>query len=79
MPCSGGYPPDNYEVISGFVSQADKLNERVSFYKGEANKLTDMLCRLMTILDDKGKNIALPEDIIDWWADHQRFDKEKSK
>lgn len=58
-------------------------NEEINNLKEEIDNLTDMLCRLMKLLDQCEKEESTPwgygydKDIQEWWKAHCEFDKER--
>lgn len=69
MPCSDGPRP-------GDISPQDRID-----------KLTDMLCRVLSIFqsmkDDHWEHSetinSLDSDILNWWKEHQKFDKARGR
>lgn len=61
----------------------DECIEMDSYIKEQFNKLTNILCKLMQLLEQCEKEGNTPwgygygKDLITWWQKHKDFDKSK--
>ena len=57
--------------------------DRADALKREADKVTDMLCRVMTVLevitteDGIRAIMSIDKDVIDWWVSHKLWDERR--
>lgn len=43
----------------------------------ELDKRTDMLCRVMTLIEKAEPGTRIPQDIVSWWVMHKEFDERR--
>lgn len=64
MPCTDGGP---------------SASEENAELRGHVNYLTDMLCRIMQILKNRGEVGICPSQAQVWWEQHKRIDAARLK
>ncbi len=74
MPCSDGGP--TREQVE---NQNLRLN--VGDLKIQNDMLANLICRLCTVLEDKGQGRVIKEAPLvgDWWEAHKKFDAERKR
>jgi hypothetical protein len=52
-------------------------SEAIAELSRKLDKITNMLCRVLTDNETPGYQLPLPKDIQTWWDNHKRWDKER--
>jgi hypothetical protein len=63
--------------------------DRAMFASERATELVDMLCRMMTIFEEKklqelyaskyNEKLVIPKDIMEFWTEHKKVDAKRRK
>jgi hypothetical protein len=57
----------------------ENLQDELNFYKKQANKVTDMLCRILSTENYGVIETRLDEETQEWWGKHQEYDKQRKE
>ena len=68
----------NRKVIE-FESERSNIEGNFKELKKYADKITDMLCRLMNKIESEKINIEINNDIYSWWKTHKNWDEGRKK
>ena len=89
MPCRCDYddyvPPSNVhtsmhenKTIENLRDELMTLGKKYNDLKGEADKVTQLLCYTCGTLIDRDNMSGLDERLIKWWKDHNDWDKHRT-
>lgn len=71
MPCSS-YTPYEMEAL-----RAASHEKQVKEITDRADRVTQLLCKLCSTLDQERADWAMPPDVRSWWQTHQETDKRR--
>ena len=89
MPCRCDYddyvPPSNVhkntcdnKTIEKLKNELLNIGKTYNDLKGEADRVTQLLCYMCGTLADRGNMSGLDERLIKWWKDHNAWDKRRT-
>ena len=89
MPCRCDYddyvPPSNVhksmhenKTIENLRNELMTLGKKYNDLKGEADKVTQLLCYTCGTLVDRDNMSGLDERLIKWWKDHNAWDRNRT-